>query len=281
MRNWKFKANEFALFEKRGAIPRSIFKNFQSLFSVLDPFYEEEILKNIRISKYQTVFFFRYIFTTFFIPIIISNICKKVFFLPSVNYFWIKNDLKIFLNYTQEQRAYEELQNYNNELVFKKFLKTQHTSKTKNQKIYQKNLKIKAQKLAKKYLKESKEAISNILTDSINIFLFAIFLVKNQRQFQLFKSFLEELFYRLSDTARAFLIILFTDIFVGFHSSHGWEVFLELFLRHLGLPENRDFIYSFVATLPVILDAIFKYWIFRYLNQLSPSTVATYKNMNE
>jgi len=97
----------------------------------------------------------------------------------------------------------------------------------------------------------------------------------------LFKSFIEESFYGLSDTAKAFLIIMFTDVFVGFHSSHGWEVFLESLLRHFGFPENRDFIYIFIATVPVMLDAMFKYWIFRYLNRLSPSTVATYKEMNE
>ncbi|CAL5225752.1 cemAHiC_scaffold_21, partial [Coccomyxa viridis] len=35
------------------------------------------------------------------------------------------------------------------------------------------------------------------------------------------------------------------------------------------------------AAFPVFLDTIFKYWIFRYLNKISPSTVATYHNMIE
>jgi len=38
---------------------------------------------------------------------------------------------------------------------------------------------------------------------------------------------------------------------------------------------------AFIATIPVILDTLFKYWIFRYLNRLSPSAVATYRTMNE
>jgi hypothetical protein len=87
--------------------------------------------------------------------------------------------------------------------------------------------------------------------------------------------------YGLSDSAKAFIIILFTDIFVGFHSPHGWEVILEGLSHHWGLPANRDFIFLFIATFPVILDTIFKYWIFRYLNRISPSAVATYHNMNE
>jgi hypothetical protein len=110
---------------------------------------------------------------------------------------------------------------------------------------------------------------------------FAYLILTGGRQISVLKSFVNELIYGLSDTAKAFLIILFTDIFVGFHSTHGWEVVLENGLRHFGLPENRDLIFLFIATFPVVLDTVFKYWIFRYLNQVSPSAVATYHDMNE
>ncbi|KAI3423551.1 hypothetical protein D9Q98_010733, partial (chloroplast) [Chlorella vulgaris] len=87
--------------------------------------------------------------------------------------------------------------------------------------------------------------------------------------------------YSLSDTTKSFLLILGTDLLVGFHSPRGWEVFLEWLLRHFGLPENSDFMSLFVATFPVFLDTVFKYWIFRSLNKISPSTVATYHNIIE
>nr|WP_298908966.1 hypothetical protein [uncultured Nostoc sp.] len=87
--------------------------------------------------------------------------------------------------------------------------------------------------------------------------------------------------YGLSDSAKAFLIILFTDIFVGFHSPDGWEVLLEGLAEHLGLPASRNTIFFFIATFPVILNTIFKYWIFRYLSRLSPSALATLKEMDE
>ncbi len=85
----------------------------------------------------------------------------------------------------------------------------------------------------------------------------------------------------MSDSAKAFFIILATNIFVGYHSSYGWEIFLAEILQHFGLPENKSLISLFIATVPVIMDTIFKYWIFRYLNRSSPSAVATYRNMNE
>lgn len=106
-------------------------------------------------------------------------------------------------------------------------------------------------------------------------------LIRCKRQIEVLKSFIDEIIYGLSDSAKAFIIILFTDVFVGFHSSHGWEILLEGISKHLGISPSRDFIFLFIATFPVILDTIFKYWIFRYLNRISPSAVATYRNMNE
>ena len=70
-------------------------------------------------------------------------------------------------------------------------------------------------------------------------------------------------------------------MFVGFHSPHGWIVILEEFAEHLGIPPARDIIFIFIATVPVILDTICKYWIFRYLSRISPSSLATFKEMNE
>ena len=95
------------------------------------------------------------------------------------------------------------------------------------------------------------------------------------------KCFLDDIVYGLSDSAKAFLIILFTDVFVGFHSPHGWEVIVKNISEHLGIVFEKNIIGIFIATFPVILDTIFKYWVFRYLSRLSPSALATFKEMNE
>ena len=100
-------------------------------------------------------------------------------------------------------------------------------------------------------------------------------------QIIILKSFLAESLYSLSDTTKSFLLILSTDLLVGFHSPRGWEIFLEWLIHHFGLPQNTEFMSLFVATFPVFLDTVFKYWIFRSLNKISPSTVSTYHNMIE
>lgn len=139
----------------------------------------------------------------------------------------------------------------------------------------------KALELALLYNKESMLAITNVLGDFVTFLTIASLFVWMRPQIVILKSFLTESIYSLSDTTKSFLLILVTDLLVGFHSPRGWEIGIEMLLRHFGLPENQDFIFLFVAAFPVFLDTIFKYWIFRYLNKISPSTVATYHNMIE
>lgn len=39
-------------------------------------------------------------------------------------------------------------------------------------------------------------------------------------------------------------------------------------------------IYTFVAIVPVTMDALFKYWIFKGLNSKNPAAAVTLKNMD-
>ena len=80
---------------------------------------------------------------------------------------------------------------------------------------------------------------------------------------------------------KSLLILLVTDLLVGYHSSNIWELFFSSLFDHYGLPESQTTIFLLVATLPVLLDVLFKYLIFRHLNRASPATVATYHAMIE
>lgn len=149
------------------------------------------------------------------------------------------------------------------------------------------NLQISFQKksfeVAEAYNKQSILAITCLLGDFVTLLtLYILFVLPQMKpQIIILKSFLTESLYSLSDTTKSFLLILGMDLLVGFHSPRGWEIFLESALRHFGLPENESFILLFVALFPVFLDTVFKYWIFRYLNKISPSTVVTYHSMLE
>nr|YP_009398237.1 Envelope membrane protein [Thaumatella adunca]ARW67423.1 Envelope membrane protein [Thaumatella adunca] len=278
MKYWNLKKINQSAFEKTGIIPRSMTKLFNRFKQELNPNAEVEALEEFKVVKYQTSTSVKYIIILLLMPLFINQLSKTFFLDPLINYLWNNNSSYIFLNHSQEERAFAELQRFEEKLHFEILIGKLDYLSIENVK---QEMSDQALNIALEYSQESASAIKNILADLISIIIFISILIINKRQFSILKSFINESIYGLSDTAKAFLIILFTDIFVGFHSPHGWEIIIEAILRHLGLPESRDFIFIFISTFPVILDTIFKYWIFRYLNKISPSAVATYHNMNE
>ena len=141
-------------------------------------------------------------------------------------------------------------------------------------------LSLKAAELKDEADSESTTAIKNVLADVVATIGFVLVCLFGRDEIRVLRGFFDEVVYGLSDNAKAFVIILFTDIFVGFHSPEGWTVLLQGISSHLGIPAEEQFIDLFIATFPVILATIFKYWIFRYLNRVSPSSVATLRGMN-
>nr|YP_010728806.1 envelope membrane protein [Lithothamnion corallioides]WEA76966.1 envelope membrane protein [Lithothamnion corallioides] len=278
MKYWNFNKISRSRLEKISLIPKSITKIFEKFKKELDPNAEIEALEEFKISQYHTATSMKYILILIIAPILVNQISKSFLLSPLINYMWSRDQAILFLNDSQEERAFAELQRFEEKIHFEILIgKIPESS-------YQRiNIEItkKAIEIAQKYAQESINAIKNVLSDILSIIIFSLIISFTRRQISILKSFINQLVYGLSDTAKAFLIILFTDIFVGFHSPHGWEVVIEVILRHFGLPESRNFIFVFISTFPVVLDTIFKYWIFKYLNKISPSAVATYHNMNE
>ena len=264
--------------EEVNLLPRSLLGTLNRITKELDPEAEKEVVKNFRNSKVKTVISLRFILLLILVPLLTNQLSKNFIVGPAVDYFRAKQNAPVFLNINLEEEAFQELERFEQHLKFERLIgraPSLSLEETENK------IAEKAVELAEEYRSESGGAIKNIFADLISCIAFAAIILTNKKEIEILKSFMDDVIYGLSDSAKAFVIILFTDIFVGFHSPHGWEVILEGLSRHLGLPENRQFIFLFIATFPVILDTVFKYWIFRYLNRSSPSAVATYKNMNE
>ncbi|MEY3827239.1 MAG: hypothetical protein RLZZ148_2058, partial [Cyanobacteriota bacterium] len=197
---------------------------------------------------------------------------------PILNNYFKSHEQFVFINRDFEEEAFRDLRNFEEGLRFKELIGL--PGRSENQTI-EEQVKERAAEISGEFRNRGIGAISNIFSDLFALIAFGLVIVFSRREIMIVKSFLDGILFDLSDSAKAFLIILFTDIFVGFHSPHGWEVVLEGMARHFGFPENREFNFLFIATFPVILDTVMKYWIFRYLNRISPSAVATYRNMNE
>ena len=330
--------------EQTGLIPRSIIRTFDRFRKQLVPETQKLIIQEFRISRYQFLVSIKCLTSLIFIPLLINYFLKNFLLIPVTENLWNKQQPEIFLNSYQQERAFHELQKFQEKLYFdyllndiekpldtnsfglsinkaeaifydkdkikvnekhskyssrvieslnhKSFLNksyfnllsidnTNIENKTKTKEIIQQRLQHKMIELAIYYNHQSILALTNLVGDFITFIVISLLVIYMKPEIIILKSFLTESIYSLNDTKKSFLLILGTDLLVGFHSPRGWEICLELFLRHFGFPENKDFVFLFVASFPVLLDTIFKYWIFRYLNKISPSTVATYHSMIE
>jgi hypothetical protein len=146
---------------------------------------------------------------------------------------------------------------------------------------FEQRLQEKTIELAIRFNNQSIEAITNFFADLLSFMTLCYLLFALEIQINITKSFLLEVFFGLDDSKKSLLILLITDLLVGYHSSNLWELFFEFLFNHYGLPESQTGIFLLVATLPVLLDVLFKYLIFRHLNRSSPATVATYHAMIE
>ncbi|WP_339381366.1 proton extrusion protein PcxA [Brasilonema sp. UFV-L1] len=266
------------VFNKTGAFPRSIGRMFNRITADFSPQAEEQFLKNFQISRKRTRTAVRFLAMLVIVPILTQYLSKQLLVLPVVKRLRGENLSQVFLNHEMEEEAISELKTFEEKLKFESLIRQAPllTSEVREQKVKQE-----VHTIAKEFREKSNNAISNVFADILSLIGFAWVIATSKREVIIVKSFIDDVIYGLSDSAKAFLIILFTDIFVGFHSPHGWEVILEGFAEHMGLPANRSTIFLFIATFPVILNTIVKYWIFRYLSRLSPSALATLKEMDE
>ncbi|KAJ0010085.1 hypothetical protein Pint_33199 [Pistacia integerrima] len=113
--------------------------------------------------------------------------------------------------------------------------------------------------------------IHTILHFSTNIICFVIlsgYSILGNEELVILNSWVQEFLYNL-------------NLCIGFHSPHGWELMIGYVYNDFGFAHNDQIISGLVSTFPVILDTILKYWIFRYLNRVSPSLVVIYHSMND
>ena len=195
-----------------------------------------------------------------------------------VTNWWNAGQSEIFLNDIQEKNILEKFIELEELLVLDEMI--EEYSETHLQK-----LRIAIQKETIQLIKiHNEDRIHTILHFSTNIICFVIisgYSILGNEKLVILNSWAQEFLYNLSDTVKAFSILLLTDLCIGFHSPHGWELMVGSVYKDFGFVHNDQIISGLVSTFPVILDTIFKYWIFRYLNRVSPSLVVIYHSMND
>jgi hypothetical protein len=258
-------------------LPRSLIGVVDQVRRQLDPKAEANVVAGFRRKRDSTLVSLRIVLLMILVPILVQQISRAYIISPLVNQYAPDTS---FLSYPKpylEEQAAEKLRVFKEEVEFAALLEGKNPP---TQDELRGVLTERARELKHEADQASTEAIKNVLADLAGLLGFVLVCLLGRPDLQVLRGFIDELVYGLSDSAKAFGIILFTDIFVGFHSPEGWNVLLDGIAHHFGIPAREGYIMVFIATFPVVLATIFKYWIFRYLNRVSPSSVATLRNMN-
>ncbi len=264
--------------DRQGFMSGSIGRTLNRIRQELSPGAEEEVAREYRITREKTVAAVRFLLMLLIIPILAQTLSKHLLVSPIVWQVRGHQPASVFLNEEIKEEAFKELASFEETLKFEALI-TSAPPLSEEEK--EELVKEKAAELAEESLAESNNAVSNVFADLIALATFTFTFLVGRGALDVLKEFLSGVTASLSDSAKAFIIILIPDMVVGFHSPHGWEVLLEGIAGHLGIVANASMISLFIATIPVVMDTMFKYWIFRTLTQISPTTVATLKEMDD
>nr|YP_009568296.1 chloroplast envelope membrane protein [Plumbago auriculata]YP_010996966.1 chloroplast envelope membrane protein [Plumbago zeylanica]ADD31145.1 envelope membrane protein [Plumbago auriculata]QBC69215.1 envelope membrane protein [Plumbago auriculata]QBE86578.1 chloroplast envelope membrane protein [Plumbago auriculata]WPJ72665.1 chloroplast envelope membrane protein [Plumbago zeylanica] len=195
-----------------------------------------------------------------------------------VTNWWNTKQSEIFLNDIQEKSILEKFTELEELLLLDEIIKEYPETHLKKLRIGIHKETIQLMKL------HNEDCIHTIFYFSTNIICFLIlsgYSIIGNEELLILNSWVQEFLYNLSDTIKAFSILLLTDLCIGFHSPHGWELMIGSIYNDFSFVHNDQIISGLVSTFPVILDTILKYWIFHYLNRVSPSLVVIYHSMND
>ena len=186
---------------------------FDGVRRQLDPEAEASLVAGFRRRRDSTLVSLRVLLLLILVPLVIQQASRSLVISPLMNRFAPEIP---FLNYTKphlQEKAVAKLRLYQQELEFEALLEGKQPPSPEE---IQSALARRANALKDEADAESIEASKNVLADLAALVGFVLVCLFGRRDLQVLRGFLDEAVYGLSDSAKAFAIILFTDIFVGF-----------------------------------------------------------------
>nr|YP_009426262.1 chloroplast envelope membrane protein [Diplazium bellum]ASU94928.1 chloroplast envelope membrane protein [Diplazium bellum] len=270
-------ANFPSAYESISLVPRSVTRTLSRFGAELTNQSSALVHNDFDLAKNQALVSLQYVGCFLLLPFTIPISFRSWFLESWIRGWWNITQTQVFINPLQEEKALKQLREV--EALLWLDDATEHLADTQLQN-YDANAYDKTTQLAIMYNELNIQLLLQLVTDVISIAIPALLFITGRKRLAVSNSRIQESFYSLNDTMKAFSILSLTDLCVGFHSPHGWEIVIGSFFEHFGLIPNKYVISRLVSTFPVILDTVSKYWIFRHLNRTSPSIVATYHTMS-
>lgn len=277
-------------YEPLGPVPSSLPQTRLRFFQGLNPAFEEAAVERYRLGRYQFLASARAGLGLTVLPLLASELGKRWIYQPGFRFLWNTYHPSAFLSEAQQHVAMQELRGVEASLYFEEML-----SHLPNAEIFigerarelqlpghqETILHQRRMEVLERYNAESIDSLVTLAGDLTFFIVVLVALVRLRYEIIILRGVLTELFFALDDPQKCFLLYYGSELLVGYHSKNGWEVGLRAAMRRVGLEENEQVIKLAIATVPVMIDTLFKYWVFRHLNRLSPTTTATYYQMIE
>lgn len=266
-------------YESISLVPRSVTRTLSKFKAELTNQSTRLVHNDFDLAKNQASVSLQYIGFFVFLSLFFRTAIKNWFLEPWIRRWWNILQIQVFLNSLQEEKALKQLREAEALLWLNDVI--ENLAETPQFQKFDAGACNETTKLAMMYNEPNIQLFLQLATNTISITFLVLLFLSGRKRLAVSNSRIQESFYSLNDTMKAFFILLLTDLCVGFHSPHGWEILVGSFFEQFGLIPNKYVISRFVSTFPVILDTVFKYWIFRHLNRTSPSIVVTYHTMSE
>nr|YP_010328054.1 chloroplast envelope membrane protein [Ceratopteris thalictroides]YP_010487952.1 chloroplast envelope membrane protein [Ceratopteris pteridoides]UJH19118.1 chloroplast envelope membrane protein [Ceratopteris thalictroides]UWI72054.1 chloroplast envelope membrane protein [Ceratopteris pteridoides] len=265
-------------YESISLIPRSVTRTLSKFKLELTNKSTVLVQNEFDLAKNQASVSLQYIWLSVLLSLFFRVAIKHWFLEPWIRRWWNILQIQVFLNSLQEEKALKQLREGEALLWLNDIIGNLSDRQFQN---FDAAVCNETTKLAMMYNEPNIQLILQLVTNTISLTFLVFLFLSGRKRLAVLNSRIQESFYSLNDTMKAFFILLLTDLCVGFHSPHGWEILVVSFFKQFGLIPNKYVISCFVSTFPVLLDTVFKYWIFRHLNRTSPSIVVTYHTMGE
>lgn len=268
----KARAKELA--KKRGST--FVSGEWEDAFDEENGLEEEEVdnVKSIRetLSQVMESDVAKWMFNFFIVPTVIAKVVEFSIISPIVS-----EELKlagqdrttIELREDQEVDILEKLHRYERKIEFETIMGRQAPLTTiEKQDLLHKE----AERLEALEIQRAIDVEGNRYSDLVFISAFLIMVVVYSDQAKLVVTGTKNAFFALEPAQQAFILLLSSDVLVGYHSADAWQTVLRSIGGHYGIPEEENLISLFVAFVPVSVDVLFKFWVFKYLRRMAPST---------
>nr|UPX07508.1 envelope membrane protein [Leptocodon hirsutus] len=195
-----------------------------------------------------------------------------------VTNWWNTGQSETFLNDIEEKSILEKFIEFEELLLLDETIKEYSETHLQNLRI---GIHTEIIQLIKIHNEDRIHTTLHLSTNLISFVILSGYSILGNKELVILNSWAQEFLYNLSDTTKALSILLLADLCLGFHSTRGWELLISSVYKDFGFVQNDQIISCLVSILPVILDSIFKYWVFYYLNRISPSLVVIYHAISE